>query len=43
VFGRELRTRFGIGSDRSHGRRYYLGVTLLSNDDEPDEGHWSDR
>jgi P4 family phage/plasmid primase-like protien len=43
VFGRELRTRFGIESGRSHGRRYYIGVTLLSDDNEPADTPWNDR
>ena len=34
-FGRELRARFGIGQRRSNGRRFYLGVSLLADDDRP--------
>lgn len=44
VFGRELRTRYGLHQTRSNGRRFYLGVTLLSDAEEPDpEPHWTDR
>ncbi|WP_020116771.1 phage/plasmid primase, P4 family [Streptomyces canus] len=39
VFGRELRTRFGIEQTRSNGRRFYVGVALLAHpeDEERDE------
>jgi len=39
VFGRELRTRFGIEQVRSNGRRFYVGVALLTRpgDEEDDE------
>lgn len=39
VFGRELRTRFGIDQIRSNGRRFYVGVALLTQpgDDEGDD------
>lgn len=38
VFGRELRTRFGIDQIRSNGRRFYVGVALLTqSDDEGDD------
>lgn len=38
VFGRELRTRFGINQIRSNGRRFYVGVSLLiAPDDEGDD------
>lgn len=38
VFGRELRARFGIEQKRSNGRRLYLGVSLLTLDeDEADD------
>lgn len=40
VFGRELRTRFDIETERSHGRRYYVGLTLLNPPDEPDGDAW---
>ncbi|MEV6526870.1 phage/plasmid primase, P4 family [Longispora sp. NPDC051575] len=49
MFGRELRSRFGIGSTRSNGRRFYLGVTLLDSGTESGTGsgtehrHWADR
>lgn len=36
VFGRELRTRYDIEQTRSNGRRYYLSVTLLTDDEGPD-------
>lgn len=29
VFGRELRTRFGIEQKRSNGKRFYVGIALL--------------
>lgn len=35
AFGRELRTRWNVAVERSHGRRHYVGITLLA-DDEPD-------
>lgn len=38
-FGRELKVR-GIDSDRSNGKRWYVGITLLT---EEREDHWSDR
>lgn len=31
-FGRELRTRYGVESIRSNGRRFYLGVTLVRDE-----------
>ncbi|MEU9606182.1 phage/plasmid primase, P4 family [Streptomyces sp. NPDC048057] len=43
VFGRELRTRFGIEQIRSNGRRFYVGIAVLDRsldddrDDEPEE------
>ncbi|MBZ6250524.1 bifunctional DNA primase/polymerase [Streptomyces olivaceus] len=37
VFGRELRTRFGIEQTRSNGRRFYIGVALLIQPDEGDD------
>lgn len=39
VFGRELRTRFGIEQIRSNGRRFYVGVALVTSpeDDEGDD------
>ncbi|MFB7440205.1 phage/plasmid primase, P4 family [Streptomyces mirabilis] len=39
VFGRELRTRFGIEQIRSNGRRFYVGVALLTQpgDEEEDD------
>jgi putative DNA primase/helicase len=44
MFGREIRARYGVADARSNGRRYYTGVTLLHpEDDEPTDGHWSDR
>lgn len=43
MFGRELRTRFGIHAKRSHGRRYYVGMTLFADPATEPESHWSDR
>lgn len=37
VFGRELRTRFGIESEKSHGHRFYQSMTLVSDQAEPDK------
>lgn len=37
AFGRELRTRFQIEQVRSHGARYYTGLMLLADENEPDE------
>lgn len=48
-FGRELRDRFGIETRRSHGRKYYIGVTVLrpegdaDEDDDPRRIDWHDR
>ncbi|WP_344326877.1 DNA primase family protein [Streptomyces macrosporus] len=49
VFGRELRTRFGIDQTRSNGRRFYVGIALLErslpdgDEDEPKGGRWADQ
>lgn len=42
AFGRELRTRFNIEQVRSHGARFYTGLSLLADETEPDqaEGWW---
>ncbi|MCU1613734.1 MAG: hypothetical protein JWO98_1274 [Frankiales bacterium] len=37
VFGRELRTRFGIEQKRSNGRRFYVGIALLERSLDEDE------
>ncbi|MFJ8995559.1 phage/plasmid primase, P4 family [Streptomyces sp. NPDC102279] len=37
VFGRELRTRFSIEQLRSNGRRFYVGVALLTQPGEGDD------
>lgn len=37
VFGRELRTRFDIKSEKSHGRRFYQSLTLVGNENEPEK------
>ncbi len=44
-FGRALRMRWGIKGGKSHGRRVYDGLILLSEEEEPDRKtlHWSDR
>lgn len=38
VLGRELRTRFGVEQVKSNGTRFYVGLTLLADEDEPDRG-----
>jgi putative DNA primase/helicase len=43
VFGREMRTRYGVEQGRSHGARYYLGVTVLKDENEPETSAWNDR
>jgi len=44
VLGRELRTRYDVDQVRSHGRRYYVGMTLLATDEDQQEPpHWGDR
>lgn len=43
VFGREIKTR-GVESTKRNGVRYYMNVTLLNGEEEPDsERHWQDR
>lgn len=37
VFGRELRARHGIDQHRSNGKRFYLGILLAADEDEPDD------
>ena len=37
VFGRELRARWGVTQIRSNGRRFYQGMLLTSDLDEPDD------
>ena len=37
AFGRELRSRWGIRAMRSHGRRQYVGMALLADDEDTDE------
>lgn len=44
AFGRELRARFGVRTKRSHGSRFYVGMTLMADpEDEPadDREAWS--
>ena len=36
MFGRELRSRWGIDTAKSNGRRHYVGLTLYADVDEPD-------
>jgi P4 family phage/plasmid primase-like protien len=36
MFGREIRSRFGVGQARSHGRRFYVGCALLTVTDTGD-------
>lgn len=44
VLGRELRTRYDVEQVRSHGRRFYVGVTLLTLDETDEQPpHWGDR
>ena len=40
VFGRELRSRFGIEQGKSNGRRIYVGIMLLATDDAEDNERW---
>lgn len=42
MFGRELRTRWGVVVRKSNGRKFYVGIGVLSDEDEPPT-HWSDR
>jgi P4 family phage/plasmid primase-like protien len=37
AFGRELKSRFGIQTERSHGRRFYVGISLQPTDDDEDD------
>jgi putative DNA primase/helicase len=41
-FGRDLKTRYNVGTIRSNGRRYYTGITVFQQPPEPAE-HWSNR
>ncbi len=44
MFGRELRSRWGIRMTRSHGKRFYPGLALLADEDDPageSEEWWS--
>ena len=43
VFGRELRARFGVNMVRSHGAKYYVGMTLLADEEEEVEERWDQR
>ena len=38
AFGRELRSRTGARTTRSHGRRYYTGIALIDTGHEEDDG-----
>jgi P4 family phage/plasmid primase-like protien len=40
LFGRELRTRFGIEQTRSHGKRFYVGITVFASDDADPAAEW---
>jgi P4 family phage/plasmid primase-like protien len=40
VFGREMSARFGIEQTRSNGRRFYIGITLLTDDDTDPATEW---
>lgn len=42
VFGRELKSRFGVGYARANGRRFYANVSLIEPD-EPEERPWYDQ
>lgn len=42
AFGRELSARFGIERTRSHGRRYYINMTLLDDGTGENDDPWSD-
>jgi putative DNA primase/helicase len=43
VFGRELRTRYGIEQVRSNGARFYAGLSLLKDDNDDQGGWWQER
>lgn len=48
AFGRQLKQKFGIGSAKSNGRRFYTNVTLYSpevdhDDAQPEQTIWWDR
>lgn len=36
-FGMDLRARYGIGETKSNGRKFYVGVALLSTESDPAE------
>ena len=37
AFGRELRTRYQIEQTRSNGVRYYTGLTLYADENDPNQ------
>lgn len=41
-FGRDLKARYNVQQTRSHGRRYYAGITVFSQPPEDPE-HWSNK
>jgi putative DNA primase/helicase len=41
-FGRDLKARYNVQQIRSHGRRYYTGITVFANPPEEPE-HWSNQ
>ena len=43
VLGRELRSRHHVDAIQSHGKRYYTNLTLLADQDEPEQTSWTDR
>lgn len=43
TFGRELRSRYGVTVKRSHGSRFYTGMTLLADEEEEVEERWDQR
>jgi putative DNA primase/helicase len=43
TFGRRLRARHGVETARSHGRKYYLNVTMYRPESEEEHVHWTNR
>lgn len=42
AFGRRIKSQYGIGVAKSHGDRYYIGITILSKENEPNPALWMD-
>lgn len=43
MFGRRIRNQYGIGQTRANGQRYYTGIALQADPDEPAPGLWMDK